>query len=1056
VEHARVLELVKDGSGIDRIDCPHHATIFVKISDIKFLPFFPAPSFPWTASNWPVMTRVMRPRSALILVVAVATLFPPVIDRGLSAEPPADLPRYDLAITLDTNGHTVHLLEKVTWTNRHQRPAQELVFNVYPHFQPAKGDIPMLAKTVELLRQDPSAALDAVGRAGDVNSANCQGQPLATYYQQKPDTALVVTLPKPVGPGESVTVELDYTMNLPNKQGRWGYWDGVTFLNEWLPTLAYYDEAGWQPTVFVPWHQPFFKEAGIYTARITVPSGEKVAVSGPVRSVTPRADGWVDVETAPCPLRDFTLLSSARYQDHTVEVDGVTINVMAMPEHDWYAREMVRIASEAIPAYNRQFGPYPYKHLTVAESHFPWNGNQCGGLVMIDYRVFDMPQLAKGYVDYLLSHEILHQWWYNVVGVDGYRETWMDEGLATYFSHRFLDEKLGKNSSMLDWPTGLGWLPNIHRENYRYYARMGAIRRGEQVPAVAPTMDAFGNVVNLFSGAYDRGSKVVGMIESRLGAAATFDFFRMLYRKYYFRVMRVADFQRELETYTGQSWDAFFKEWVYGTGLTDWKVDDVKIENRLSSQTPNSANDKGQSYTVTVMLKQQAQIDEPTTVGFQFADGDNFPIRVPIVPQAGVIELDGPAGRVEALPDHRVRVTVDLPQKPVQIAVDPDQVIEDVDPSNNYWKPRSRWRWTPLYTQLEEADLMNDYDRWNFIVGPWVYASATQDPWFQRPDYLGVRAGAFRTQEFDGGIYTAFRSDYRDLVVGTDGLIDHWPFCRTQVGYVIEERVASPIGTSGPDNALRAVVYGRYIFQYSSSMYMNPMNYAEVFGTYQDNPLPDARNFEAGAVRPGRIVAGGLHYHLDYTTPYWDPEAGFRFDATYTGGTTEMTGDGNKALNKLESQFTYIATPPAGCGYFSDTRIVTRISLAGAFPDDGEQFALGGASLFRGFDLAQRQGNALWVGNLEWRLPVVRRVCWDAADHVVGLRNLWVAPFYDVGEIFVNNHSVDGVAQALGVGLRADVAWFSFIERTIVRFDVAKTVNESSPWQFWIGMEHAF
>jgi hemolysin activation/secretion protein len=131
--------------------------------------------------------------------------------------------------------------------------------------------------------------------------------------------------------------------------------------------------------------------------------------------------------------------------------------------------------------------------------------------------------------------------------------------------------------------------------------------------------------------------------------------------------------------------------------------------------------------------------------------------------------------------------------------------------------------------------------------------------------------------------------------------------------------------------------------------------------------------------------------------------------------------------------------------------------VAGAFPDESEQFALGGATLFRGFDLAQRQGSFLWVGNLEWRLPIVRRVCWDAADHVMGLRNAWLAPFYDVGEIYANGHPVgNGVAHALGLGLRFDVAWFSFIERTVVRIDAAKTVNESSPWQFWLGMEHAF
>ena len=108
----------------------------------------------------------MRPRIASLFAIAALA----VAGRAHALEPPANLPRYELGITLDPTNHTVLVREKVTWTNRHQRPATELVFNVYPHFQPNKGDIPLLAKTVELLRQDPAAAVDAAGRAGDVNS----------------------------------------------------------------------------------------------------------------------------------------------------------------------------------------------------------------------------------------------------------------------------------------------------------------------------------------------------------------------------------------------------------------------------------------------------------------------------------------------------------------------------------------------------------------------------------------------------------------------------------------------------------------------------------------------------------------------------------------------------------------------------------------------------------------------------------------------------------------------------------------------------------------------
>ena len=61
-----------------------------------------------------------------------------------------------------------------------------------------------------------------------------------------------------------------------------------------------------------------------------------------------------------------------------------------------------------------------------------------------------------------------------------------------------------------------------------------------------------------------------------------------------------------------------------------------------------------------------------------------------------------------------------------------------------------------------------------------------------------------------------------------------------------------------------------------------------------------------------------------------------------------------------------------------------------------------------------------------------------------------------MGAIYANGRPVGDVAHALGVGLRLDVAWFSFIERSVVRFDAAKTVNAATPWQFWVGVQHAF
>src|SRR5205814_7204608 len=233
---------------------------------------------------------------------------------------------------------------------------------------------------------------------------------------------------------------------------------------------------------------------------------------------------------------DFAILCSARYREFRGETklpDGrtVALKCIAFPEHEFYATEILKIVGEAIPVYSQWFGPFPYPSFTIAESYFGWNGNECAGLIMIDERVFGMPHLARNYVEYLVSHETCHQWWYNLVGTNGYSEPFMDEASAAYFTHRLLDRKHGKNNAFMQWPRGFGWMPNIDRENYHWGGTYYAIRNKDMYPA-AQDLPKYGHLFNLFTGAYDRGCKALGMIESQLGDAAFLDFTRTVVAKY--------------------------------------------------------------------------------------------------------------------------------------------------------------------------------------------------------------------------------------------------------------------------------------------------------------------------------------------------------------------------------------------------------------------------------------------------------------------------------------------------------------------------------------------
>jgi hypothetical protein len=987
---------------------------------------------------------------------------------------PPHAPRYDLHVEFDQPHHRIHVRETVKWANRTTKPLTELVFSFYPHYRVPPGDYFYLAKMLELLRLQPSLGIDRNGRHGVITEARLLSQgklelrdpkPLTYEFENENPTALRFALPQPLAPGEAVEVQIDFTLHLPNKQGRWGYWEGVTFATNAIPLLAKADDDGWHPTPFVPWAQPWFHDAGVFTAVFDLPEEEVLIQPAKVKSETKRPQGIKRIETHPFLGRDFSFLCSTRFKEFTSEVklpDGrvVPLKVAAFPEHEHYANEILKIVAEAIPGFSDWFGPFPHEQFTIVESYFGWNGNECSGLVMIDERVFGMPHLARSYVEYLVSHETCHQWWYDLIGTNGYAEPFVDEGAASYFTHRLLDKRHGKNNTLFQWPRGLGWLPNVGRDDYRWGSMYSAIRNGQMHPA-AQDLPGYRSVYGLFTGAYDRGSKAYGMIEDRLGEAAFNDFIRGITAKYGWKTLRAADLQRELSEYTGKDWTEFFDRWIYGKGVSDWEVVDVKVENRVPLLVRAGLMGMPQSRQSIVTLKQLRDISEPTVLGIRFKGQSGFPIRVPIDPTRQTqfkipFSTDGKQGEadvmIDPLADGTVRVLFNTAEEPEQVAVDPDGVLLDANPANNVWKSEPKIRVTPLYTMLDETDLTSAQDRWNFTAGPWVWGASYADPWYTRSTMIGVRAGANKPQGFIGGGYAAYRTDYRDAVIGVDG---RWRWNLEETGFNYERRIAGPWGNQdGSSGPQRASIYHRWILQQSASMYLSPMVYHETFASYQDNFLPIARTSTPGAVRWDNAWNWGWHFRANLYTPYWDPECGVWVDAMAAVGQTRMPEW--KDAGQFRVELAGVHKLPF-CGPLGNVRAAMRVVGMGALPDQGQFFALGGGTLFRGYDLAQRQGSSLWVGNFELRVPLVRNVEWDALDHSLGARNAWLAAFYDVGETYANGRTVGGtVAHAFGAGLRVDVAVFSFLERATLRFDAAKTINDNTPFQFWFGVQHAF
>ncbi len=937
---------------------------------------------------------------------------------------PAGLPRYEMDVRIDPGARRVEARERVTFTNCSDEPTAEVVFHVYPRYQVPKSDLLPLQKTLEMLRLSPDEALDRHGRRMSVDAVRVEGQPVAFAFDPELDTIMVVPLAEPVLPGGQAVVEVEFRLDLPDKWGRWGRHDGITYLANWYPVLAHHDEDGWERTPFVPWHQPWHQEAGHYTVRVELPESEVVASTGSIRGRGSRVGGWQTLTIEAGPARDFALVCSARFQAWERRVGTTSIRVTAFPEDEANALLALDYAAEVVPLYERWFGPYPADELEITTSFFGWNGNECSGLVMIDRRIMSMPSAGRRYLDHLITHETCHQWWWNVVGSDGYAETFMDEGLVNCFTALRLDAKYGRSAPLIVWPDALKWLPTIGREDLRLAGYYGWKARGHG-GTVIQDLGEMGNLNNLFSLAYDRGGKVVQMIHNRLGEDRFFAFWRTIYREYAYQTFHYEDLKRELADFDASTdWPAYLDAWLVEHRETDWSVERVEVERPRGNAGPRP---------VVIELRQAGTMLEPTVLQCLCGEAD---LRIPIRPEAGDYRVEG--AEVRRLDDNRWLVRLEAPCAPDQVEVDPEHALLDAVPDNNRWKPEIAWRFTPMMTPLDEAGQFQAYDRISLVAGPFIDQYARG----------GFKVGAQRLNRWQLTAWAGVEPALSEAIFGGQFALLNTPWPMWTTGFFYEEGLYNFYNDRRHSGG-RAFL--RYRILESSSFLIDDQGFAELYYGL-------GNEFWAGDDgRPVNAYLGAIggRYRLSTLFPYWDPVDGQLVEVTAEHGTSLLGSE--LTYTRMTGEFGIVRPGRESWGYFSKARFAFRAYGGLGFPDTDPYFRLGGGRRLRALDLQSFTGSSVWLITLEARLPIIREIDRDMLDHVVGFRNLFGAIFYDVGQSYLLGE-FGPVVHGVGVGLRLDTSLFSFLERANLRVDIAQPVGIGTGRGpvVWFGLNQSF
>ena len=101
------------------------------------------------------------------------------------------------------------------------------------------------------------------------------------------------------------------------------------------------------------------------------------------------------------------------------------VNAYTLMDASFGQKESLDAGVKAVKAFSDMIGPYPYPTLSVVQTDFFIGGMEYPNIVLIDQSMYD--ESEAGMLEYVIVHEVGHQWFYGVVGNDQVMEPWLDE-----------------------------------------------------------------------------------------------------------------------------------------------------------------------------------------------------------------------------------------------------------------------------------------------------------------------------------------------------------------------------------------------------------------------------------------------------------------------------------------------------------------------------------------------------------------------------------------------------------------------------------------------------
>jgi aminopeptidase N len=401
---------------------------------------------------------------------------------------------------------------------------------------------------VRLLAPADSVVLNALRLR--IDSVRVNGVP-CTFTADTSRETLAILLPGPRPPGDTLRISVHYARP-PSSRSRRGYFHFRDLPGLPAPVGYTFSEPSdarlWFPCVDDP------ADKATMEMRLRVPEGFTAASNGRLVGVTANGDGtmtWRWRETHPIAtyLMCITASDFAFSQCAFVRAPGDTV---PLQYYTWRADSAQ--AAAYLPAvdtmmrtFSTYFGPYPFdKYGMTGVAPFGYLGMEHQSLSTLSRYALTWRRVV--------AHELVHQWWGDLVTPGDWRDIWLNESFATY-GEALLEE------ATRGGPEALRRYMVDTLEEFQYASWQGSV------------YDPVGQGFNLFDRVvYSKGAWVLHTLRHAIGDSAWWHVLGAYRARFGYGNASTAGFKSVADSVTGRDISWFFSSWVYGRGWPQFRV----------------------------------------------------------------------------------------------------------------------------------------------------------------------------------------------------------------------------------------------------------------------------------------------------------------------------------------------------------------------------------------------------------------------------------------------------------------------------------------------------